>query len=361
MKTRIEKCSIKYESWQMQCCGDPIHVGQVVNLPCIKDRPYTCACGMNVDFDEEHHEGGGNCLIRGKVVRIMSIFVDKFANIKDGTRYIDDPNNTFAIIEVNYIDGWEDPVCYGQRKGSDVCYYIIILENAVECVFESHEHYPLYQGLYVNMEPDDDSKTVFWNEAGSEMGTVDELTIYTDDKSRKIDLTEFRWHDDLIAWHQFYQDNVRNGYKDVDNIGWLKWWSKGWELAKEVRKLLPEDIELQYGHKSQVVQVLNGTDLNTESFRISFPKHMQNRIDEGLYIPNVYVDWSVDDDEHDNYMFELNGFEHDFHPNDRVMLGVYGRPQFQTGTVMQSTATSLLIHTDWPLDISESYSIEIIV
>lgn len=143
MKTRIGKCIIKYESWQMQCCGDPIHVGQIVNLPCIKDKPYTCACGINIDFDEEHHEKGANCLLRGKVTEIRSVFVDRFANEKEGARYIEDPNNTFTIIEVYSIDGWEEPVCYEQRKGSDVCYYIITLENVVECALEGHDPYPL--------------------------------------------------------------------------------------------------------------------------------------------------------------------------------------------------------------------------
>ena len=52
---------------------------------------------------------------------------------------------------------------------------------------------------------------------------------------------------------------------------------------------------------------------------------------------------------------------HDQDPNDRVMLGVHGRPQYQTGTVKQYSPTRLLIHTDWPLDISESYSIELIL
>ena len=89
-------------------------------------------------------------------------------------------------------------------------------------MLESHEQYPLYQGLYVKLEPDDDSMTIFWNEGGSEMGTIDELTIYKDDKSKKIDLTAFSWHSSLIAWHKFFQDNIRDGYKNINKIGWLK-------------------------------------------------------------------------------------------------------------------------------------------
>lgn len=56
MKKRIERCTVEYDSWQMQCCGDPIHVGQVVSLPCVKDKPYTCAYAMTVDF---HERDGG--------------------------------------------------------------------------------------------------------------------------------------------------------------------------------------------------------------------------------------------------------------------------------------------------------------
>ena len=84
--------------------------------------------------------------------------------------------------------------------------------------------------------------------------------------------------------------------------------------------------------------------------------HDQDPLYEGLY-----VNMEPDDDEHDNYMFNVHGYEHDLYPNDRVMLGVHGRPQYQTGTVKQCSPTRLLIHTDWPLDISESYSIELIL
>lgn len=86
MKTRMAQCTILYETWQMQCCGGPIQVGQVVSLPCIKKGPYTCACGINIDFDEEHHNEDANCLIRGKVTEIRSVFVDSYVNGKSYKR-----------------------------------------------------------------------------------------------------------------------------------------------------------------------------------------------------------------------------------------------------------------------------------
>ena len=51
-----------------------------------KDKPYTCACGIDIDFDEEHHDRVPNYFIRGKVKRIRSVFVDRFAGT---VRHID--------------------------------------------------------------------------------------------------------------------------------------------------------------------------------------------------------------------------------------------------------------------------------
>ena len=47
------------------------------------------------------------------------------------------------------------------------------------------------------------------------MGTIDELTIYKDEKSRNIDLTDYSWHHDLVEWHEFYQRNIHDGYKNI--------------------------------------------------------------------------------------------------------------------------------------------------
>ena len=132
---------------------------------------------------------------------------------------------------------------------------------------------------------------------------------------------------------------------------------------KEIRKLLPADIDLVHGNKGQAYRVLSplSAELSTKSSFIYGLKNMQDRIEEGLYIPNAYVDCETNDDVHNNYAFRLDGFEHDLYPDDRVVLCVCGRRQYHVGTVRQCTADRLIIHTDWQLDITESYSIELIL
>ena len=137
MKNKIDKCTVGYSSWQMQCCGDPIRVGKVADLLCIKKDRYINYVGIEIDYDEEHHLWGANCWVRGLVTRIQAVFVDKYANIEDGTCNVVDPNNEFAIIDTDYIDGYEECDNYGHRKACDVSSYIITLENVVER--ECHE------------------------------------------------------------------------------------------------------------------------------------------------------------------------------------------------------------------------------
>lgn len=47
--------------------------------------------------------------------------------------------------------------------------------------------------------------------------------------------------------------------------------------------------------------------------------------------------------------------------DERVMPCVYGRPAYQLGTVLQVNEEDVIIHTDRWLDISEEYSIELII
>ena len=55
MKERIKKCNVLYESWQMQCCGDPIEVGKVVDLTIDVFENPTSYAGYHIDFFEDHH------------------------------------------------------------------------------------------------------------------------------------------------------------------------------------------------------------------------------------------------------------------------------------------------------------------
>ena len=67
----MKECRIYYESWQLQCCGDPFSVGEKVEWTCAEPGEFKYAHGLPLDFFEEHH-GDDTHLVTGTITRIIS-------------------------------------------------------------------------------------------------------------------------------------------------------------------------------------------------------------------------------------------------------------------------------------------------
>lgn len=70
-KTRLSECSIYYQSWQMQCCGDPFSVGDKIEWTCTVPPRLKNAHGTIYDFEEDHH-GDETHSITGTVTKIIA-------------------------------------------------------------------------------------------------------------------------------------------------------------------------------------------------------------------------------------------------------------------------------------------------
>lgn len=70
-ETHYEECKLYYESWQLQCCGDPFAVGDKVDWTCAMPTEYKNAHGIILDFEEEHH-GFATHSISGTVAQIIA-------------------------------------------------------------------------------------------------------------------------------------------------------------------------------------------------------------------------------------------------------------------------------------------------
>ena len=116
----------------MHSYGDPITLGKVTDVLCIKQDRYKNYLGIEIDYDAGYLSDEANCWVRGLVTRIQAVFVDKYARTEGLTRYVDDSNNEFFVADTDYIDGCEECDNYGHRDASDVCDYIVTLENVVE-------------------------------------------------------------------------------------------------------------------------------------------------------------------------------------------------------------------------------------
>lgn len=366
MKQKISRCTVLYESWQLQCCGDPIEVGKVANLQCIKDKRHKCYANASIDIDynEEHHGGGTNFLLRGMVTRIQAIFVDRYAD--ENNRRVDNPHNEFAIIETDYIDGFEDCPRYGYRSGSDVCDYIITLEDAVE---GTYHHIP--DGHHLYLEPEIEPDRIEGNRQAHFTEGFDSLVYYTEGKEHVIDLKTLGTnHTRLQIWQREYMQHIGSGYDTWDNNDWKDWWCRGYGLAKRIRKLMPSDSILYYGEAGQCREVIkrygDKWELNGEGAMVTVESDMKEKEEAGLFIPKAYLNWEYEEMDAEQggdcmaHKFMVSQETHHFFPGDSVMLNVLGRPKHQMGSVREVHDDHLLIHTDRWLDISEEYAIEVI-
>lgn len=65
-----DRCTLYYEAWQFQCCGDPFKVGEKVDWTCTLPSEYKNAHGIIIDFLEDHH-GFAKYSITGTVSKII--------------------------------------------------------------------------------------------------------------------------------------------------------------------------------------------------------------------------------------------------------------------------------------------------
>lgn len=70
-EVHYDECTLYYESWQIQCCGEPFAVGEKVDWTCIIPSEFKNAHGIIIDFEEEHH-GFATHSIMGTVAKIIA-------------------------------------------------------------------------------------------------------------------------------------------------------------------------------------------------------------------------------------------------------------------------------------------------
>lgn len=74
---------------------------------------------------------------------------------------------------------------------------------------------------------------IFWDTMGVGCGDFEELETVTNDKSFKLNVPG------LQKWSDFYDNHD-------DSQTYEEWWQEGWILAKEIRRQLPDYIDLYY-------------------------------------------------------------------------------------------------------------------
>lgn len=109
----------------------------------------------------------------------------------------------------------------------------------------------------------------FWHQRGGCCGNAEKF--FVDTENTEIDLTELpelrQWYDEFDKSGPFGVDNWTKEHMD-------KWLNTGWDLAKTIRVMLPESVDLFYQWKSFKCE---GSEWGNEEIPIIVP-------DQRLYI-----------------------------------------------------------------------------
>lgn len=122
---RMDECTVYYESWQLQCCGDPFSVGDNVEWSCFQSE-YKNAHGIVLDFDENHH-GFAAYSVSGIVNKIIAER-SEFPKGKRETWY----EKAMTIHEeIQHADGWESELKDDDTTERTFWGYIIELKDVI--------------------------------------------------------------------------------------------------------------------------------------------------------------------------------------------------------------------------------------
>ena len=125
-ETKMDICTVYYESWQIQCCGSPFSVGDKIEWTCFMPLDYKNAHGIIIDFEENHH-GNSSHRITGTVTKIIA----ERSEFPKGKREVWYERANVIHDELQHADGWESEIKDDDITERTFWGYIIELKDVV--------------------------------------------------------------------------------------------------------------------------------------------------------------------------------------------------------------------------------------
>lgn len=100
----------------------------------------------------------------------------------------------------------------------------------------------------------DHNDSLFWNIKRNRIGGCDSIEIEGVFAIGCLDVPG------LKEWYNDWEEGITNSRKCWSNAQWKSWWSTGLELAREVRKKLPQNVTLYYFTLNDQVWLIRPSD-----------------------------------------------------------------------------------------------------
>lgn len=123
---RYRQCTVYYESWQIQCCGEPFAVGDQVIWTCSVSSEIKNAHGFIIDFEEDHH-GLSTHTISGTIRKIIA----EYSEFPKGERVVYYHKASVIQRAIQKADGYEDGCKSDEFSDRTFWGYIVTLEDVV--------------------------------------------------------------------------------------------------------------------------------------------------------------------------------------------------------------------------------------
>lgn len=134
-ETKIKECIIYYESWQIQCCGEPFSVGDKIEWTCRMPYETKNAHGVIIDFEEEHH-GFPTHTITGSVSKIIA----ERSEFPKGLRQVWYDKADIIREELQTADGWESDIKEDDTTDRTFWGYVVELKDAIVKPIEKEDN-----------------------------------------------------------------------------------------------------------------------------------------------------------------------------------------------------------------------------
>ncbi len=125
-ETKMKECVVYYESWQIQCCGDPFAVGDRVEWTGVTPSLFRNAHGTIIDMDEDHH-GFATHSVTGTVTKIIA----ERSEFPNGKREVCYEKAATIQEERNHADGWESDLKSDNTTDRTFWGYVVTLKDAI--------------------------------------------------------------------------------------------------------------------------------------------------------------------------------------------------------------------------------------
>lgn len=123
-ETRMGECTIYYESWQIQCCGEPFSIGDNAGWTGCLASGTKNAHGIILDFEENHH-GFPTHFIEGTVSKIIA----ERSEYPKGQKVVWYERTQTIQEEIDHADGWESEIESDETTDRTFWGYIVTLQN----------------------------------------------------------------------------------------------------------------------------------------------------------------------------------------------------------------------------------------